>query len=76
MNNAKVDREIEAEIVTLCYDEKIEVLQEIKNFKKKKSQGNPQYTNKTVMRIWQLEIEKPNSSHYLLSGVTMGGGFM
>ena len=26
MNNAKVDREIEAEIVTLCYDEKIEVL--------------------------------------------------
>ena len=36
MNNAKVDREIEAEIVTLCYDEKKEVLQEIKNFKKKK----------------------------------------
>ena len=35
MNNAKVDREIEAEIVTLRYDEKIEVLQEIKNFKKK-----------------------------------------
>ena len=30
MSNAK------AEIVTLCYDEKIEVLQEIKNFKKKK----------------------------------------
>ena len=23
-----------------------------------------QYTNKTVMRIWQLEIEKPNSFHY------------
>ena len=26
------------------------------------------YTNKTVMIIWHLEIEKPNSSHYLLSG--------
>ena len=35
-----------------------------------------QYTNKTVMRIWQLEIEKPNSSHYLLSGITRGGVFM
>ena len=28
------------------------------------------------MRIWQLEIEKPNSSHYLLSGITRGGVFM
>ena len=36
----------------------------------------PQYTNNTVMRIWQLENEKPNSSHYLLSGITRGGGFM
>ena len=27
-----------------------------------------QYTNKTLMRIWQLEIEKPNSSHYVLKG--------
>ena len=35
-----------------------------------------QYTNKTVMRIWQLEIEKPNYSHYLLNGITRSGVFM
>ena len=28
------------------------------------------------MRVGQLEIEKQNSSNYLLSGVTMGGVFM
>ena len=33
-------------------------------------------TNKTVMSIWQLEIEKPNSSHYLMSGITRGEVFM
>ena len=41
-----------------------------------RSPCSSQYTNKTVMRIWQLEIEKPNSSHYLLSGITRGGVFM
>ena len=30
----------------------------------------------TVMRIWQLEIEKPNSFHYLLSAATNDGVFM
>ena len=35
-----------------------------------------QYTNKTVMRIEKLEIEKPDSSHYLPSGVTRGEVFM
>ena len=40
----------------------------------KEEVSGSQYTNKTVMRIWQLEIEKPNSSHHLLSGIT-GVGF-
>mgnify|MGYP006888583301 CR=1 FL=1 len=28
------------------------------------------------LKMHIAEIEKPNSSHYLLSGVTMGGVFM
>ena len=38
-------------------------------------QAEAQYTNKTVMRIWQLEIEKQNSSHYLFKWYYKGWGF-